>query len=62
VVENSFDPFHGKVVSDDSGFETLESMVFYFIQVVILEDRECDDPGENLALNQAGSRFISDPA
>jgi hypothetical protein len=29
---------------------------------VILEDRECDDPGENLALNQAGSRFISDPA
>jgi hypothetical protein len=38
VVENSFDPFHGNVVSDDPGFETLESRVFYLIQAMIIED------------------------
>ncbi len=28
MVENSFNPFHGKVISDDPGFEMLESRIF----------------------------------
>ena len=48
MVEDSFDPFRSEVVSDDPGFETLESRVFYLIKAVIVKDRNewvviCDD-------------------
>ena len=48
MVEDSFDPFHSEVVSDDPGFETLESMVFDLIKVVVVKNWDewmviCDD-------------------
>lgn len=38
MVEDSFDSFSGEVVSDDPGFETLESRVFYLIKMVTVKD------------------------